>query len=116
TDGTKVAELDDSEGGTKELGLECLGFAPVLGDARLLVAHQRRGRWEPMVWDVAAGTETALAIDLPGDVAAEWYPDGTALLVVHSYRARSEIYRYGLADGELTRLDTPAGSVSGATA
>jgi dipeptidyl aminopeptidase/acylaminoacyl peptidase len=115
-DGTTTAELDDSEGGTKELGLECLGFAPVLGDARLLVAHQRRGRWEPMIWDVAAGTETPLAIDLPGDVAAEWYPDGTALLVVHSYRARSEIFRYELASGELTRLDTPAGSVSGATA
>lgn len=49
-------------------------------------------------------------------MAAEWYPDGSALLVVHSYQARSEIFRYGLESGELTRLETPAGSVSGATA
>ena len=52
-DGTTVAELDDTKGGTQELGLEVLGFAPVDGDTRLLVGHQRRGRWEPMVWDVA---------------------------------------------------------------
>lgn len=115
-DGSTVAELDDTRGGQEELGLECLGFAPVAGDTRLLVAHQRRGRWEPMVWDVATGEETALAIELPGDVAAEWYPDGSALLVVHSYQARSEIFRYELATGALSRLETPAGSVSGATA
>ncbi|WP_127357088.1 S9 family peptidase [Actinacidiphila soli] len=114
--GSMVAELDDSRGGQEELGLECLGFAPVAGDTRLLVAHQRRGRWEPMVWDVATGEETALAIELPGDVTAEWYPDGSALLVVHSYQARSEIFRYELESGTLTKLDTPAGSVSGATA
>jgi dipeptidyl aminopeptidase/acylaminoacyl peptidase len=88
----------------------------VAGDTRLLVAHQRRGRWEPMVWDVATGEETALAIELPGDVAAEWYPDGSALLVVHSYQARSEIFRYEPATGALSGLQTPAGSVSGATA
>lgn len=115
-DGSAVAELDDTRGGQEELGLECLGFAPVAGDTRLLVAHQRRGRWEPMVWDVATGEETSLGIELPGDVAAEWYPDGSALLVVHSYQARSEIFRYELATGALAGLETPAGSVSGATA
>lgn len=116
-DGATVAELDDTCGGQEELGLECLGFAPVAGDARLLVAHQRRGRWEPMIWDIAAGTERELSgIDLPGDVSAEWYPDGAALLVVHSYQARSEIFRYELNGGVLARLDTPAGSVNGATA
>lgn len=31
-DGSAVAELDDTEGGTVELGLEVLGFAPVDGD------------------------------------------------------------------------------------
>ncbi|MGQ4488081.1 prolyl oligopeptidase family serine peptidase [Streptomyces sp. SAS_281] len=117
-DGTTVAELDDTEGGTKELGLAVLGFAPVAGDTRLLVGHQRRGRWEPMIWDPVAGTETDLAIDLPGDVGAEWYPDGSALLVEHGFEARSELWRYGpaAADGELVRVETPAGTVSGATA
>lgn len=117
-DGTTVAELDDTEGGTKELGLAVLGFAPVAGDTRLLVGHQRRGRWEPMIWDPVAGTETDLAIDLPGDVGAEWYADGSALLVEHGFEARSELWRYEpvAADGALVRVETPAGSVSGATA
>ncbi|GAA2932501.1 prolyl oligopeptidase family serine peptidase [Streptomyces thioluteus] len=114
TDGTTVAELDDTRGGTEELGLSAMGFAPVEGDTRLLVGHQRRGRWEPMLWDATTGTETALVIDLPGDLEADWYPDGSALLVEHSYQARSELWRYDLADGALTRLDTPAGTVSGA--
>ncbi|MFE2374667.1 S9 family peptidase [Streptomyces sp. NPDC059398] len=115
-DGSTVAELDDTRGGTEELGLQVLGFAPVAGDTRLLVGHQRRGRWEPMVWDVAAGTESSPAVELPGDVSAEWYPDGSALLIVHSFEARSEMWRYELATGELVRVETPAGSVSGATA
>ncbi|MEW5356033.1 prolyl oligopeptidase family serine peptidase [Streptomyces sp. 16-176A] len=115
-DGVTVAELDDTKGGTVELGLEVLGFAPVAGDTRLLVGHQRRGRWEPLVWDVATGEETDLALDLPGDVSAEWYPDGSGLLVVHSFEARSELFRYDLATRALTRIDTPPGTVSGATA
>lgn len=116
TDGSTVAELDDTEGGTEELGLQVLGFAPVSGDTRLLVGHQRRGRWEPMVWDVATGVESSLTIELPGDVSAEWYPDGSALLIVHSFEARSEMWRYETATGQLDRVETPAGSVSGATA
>ncbi|MFH8737509.1 MULTISPECIES: S9 family peptidase [unclassified Streptomyces] len=115
-DGTTVAELDDTKGGMQELGLEVLGFAPVDGDNRLLVGHQRRGRWEPMVWDVASGEETDLALDLPGDVSAEWYPDGSALLVAHSFEARSDLWRYEVGSGALTRVETPPGTVSGATA
>ncbi|MEV8566055.1 prolyl oligopeptidase family serine peptidase [Streptomyces sp. NPDC051322] len=115
-DGSAVAELDDTRGGTQELGLQVLGFAPVAGDTRLLVGHQRRGRWEPMVWDVATGEETALAVDLPGDVSAEWYPDGSALLIVHGFEARSELWRYELAGHRLARVETPAGTVAGATA
>ncbi|WP_435843841.1 S9 family peptidase [Streptomyces fructofermentans] len=117
-DGSKVAELDDTEGGTAELGLEVLGFAPVDGDTRLLVGHQRRGHWEPMVWDVASGEETDLALagQLEGDLSAEWYPDGSALLVVNSYEARSELWRFDLSTRRLERVDTPKGTVSGATA
>ncbi len=115
-DGSTVAELDDTKGGTEELGLEVLGFAPLAGDTRLLVAHQRRGRWEPMIWDVASGEESDLALDLPGDVSAEWYPDGSGLLVVHSFEARSGLFRFDLATRSLIEIETPAGSVSGATA
>nr|WP_318208040.1 prolyl oligopeptidase family serine peptidase [Streptomyces sp. SJL17-1] len=116
SDASVLAELDDTKGGTEELGLAVLGFAPLAGDSRLLVGHQRRGRWEPMIWDVVAGTETDLRLDLPGDVSAEWYPDGSGLLIVHSFEARSELWRYEIATGALVRVETPAGSVSEATA
>ncbi len=86
------------------------------GDLRLLVGHERRGREELLIWDVAADTETELVLDLPGDVSAGWYPDGSALLVGHDHAARSELYRYDLATAELTRLETPPGVVRGATA
>ncbi|SCX39761.1 Dipeptidyl aminopeptidase/acylaminoacyl peptidase [Klenkia marina] len=107
-----VAEKWDGE----ELGLHALGFSPVPGDLRLLVGHERRGREELLVWDVAADTETELVLDLPGDVTAGWYPDGSALLVGHDHAARSELYRYDLATAELVKLDTPPGVVRGATA
>ncbi|AYN33547.1 S9 family peptidase [Streptomyces albus] len=115
-DGSTVAELDDTRGGTEELGLEVLGFAPVDGDTRLLIGHQRRGRWEPLIWDVTSGEQTDLRLELPGDVSAEWYPDGSALLIAHSFEARSELWRYDIATAALIRIETPPGSVSGATA
>ncbi|MCC9311841.1 prolyl oligopeptidase family serine peptidase [Kitasatospora sp. RB6PN24] len=120
-DGRTVAELDEVTGREEPRGLACLGFAPVPGDSRLLLAHQRRGRWEPVVWDPLTGTETELALrtedgrTLPGDVSAQWRPGATALLVEHEYEARSELFSYDLASGVLTRLDTPRGTVAGAS-
>ena len=107
-----VTEKWDGEG----RGLHALEFAPLPGDRRLLVGHERRGREELLVWDVAAGTEAEIVLDLPGDVTAGWYPDGSALLVGHDHAARSELYRYDLTTGALERLDTPPGVVRGATA
>jgi dienelactone hydrolase len=107
-----VAEKWDGEG----RGLHALDFGPLPGDRRLLVGHERRGREELLVWDLATGTETELVLDLPGDVTAGWYPDGSALLVGHDHAARTELYRYDLAGGVLEKLDTPPGVVRGATA
>ena len=80
------------------------------------MGHERRGREELLIWDVEAGTETELHLDLPGDVTAGFYPDGSALLVGHDHAARSELYRYDLTTGALEKLDTPPGVVRGATA
>jgi dienelactone hydrolase len=107
---TVVADKWDGPG----KGLEVSGFSPVEGDTRLLLTHERRGRPELLIWDVAANTETELALELPGEVAADWYPDGAALLVVHSYSARSTLHRYELITGELTALDMPAGTIGAA--
>jgi pimeloyl-ACP methyl ester carboxylesterase len=107
-----VAEKWDGEG----RGLHALEFGPLPDDRRLLVGHERRGREELLIWDVAADTETEIVLDLPGDVTASFYPDGSALLVGHDHAARSELYRYDLASEKLEKLDTPTGVVRGATA
>jgi dipeptidyl aminopeptidase/acylaminoacyl peptidase len=104
---TTVAELWDGEG----LGLDPVDFAPVAGDDRLLVIHERHGRAQLLIWNPADGTEEELGIDLPGELDASWYPDGSALLVGHDYEARSELYRYDISTRELNRLETPRGVV-----
>jgi dienelactone hydrolase len=109
-DGAAVAEKSDGPG----LGLTALAFAPVPGDQRLLLLHERRGREELLLWDVATDTETALSIDLPGELVADFTPDGRALLVWHTHAARTRLHRYELATGALTALDTAPGCVGSA--
>ena len=106
-----VAELWDGPG----RGLEVLGFAPVAGDPRLLLQHEREGRPALLLWDPVEGTQRPLELDLPGEVSAEWFPDGDSLLVAHEAEARSELHRYDLATGALEPLGTPRGVVSSAT-
>ncbi|MGH3707552.1 MAG: S9 family peptidase [Pseudonocardiaceae bacterium] len=110
TAGALIAEKWDGPG----KGLNVLGFAPLEGDTRLLLTHERRGRQELLIWDVVANIETEIALELPGEVAADWYPDGAALLVVHEHAARSTLHRFQLATGELTTLNVPRGTVGGA--
>jgi dienelactone hydrolase len=109
---TPVADLWDGPG----RGLDALGFAPEPGDPRLLVRHERCGRAELLLWDPVAGRDTEIVLDLPGELAGSWYPDGEALLIEHEHAARSELYRYDLAVGRLDRLGTDPGLVGAATA
>jgi dipeptidyl aminopeptidase/acylaminoacyl peptidase len=44
-------------------------------------------------------------------VAADWYPDASALLIWHGHRGRSELYRLDLSSNALTKLDTPQGTI-----
>ncbi len=112
SDGSTVAELSDAPG----KGLDSLGFAPLLGDPRLLVGHERRGRSELLVWDTATGAVQELVLDLPGEISAEWYPDAAALLVEHEHAGRSELLHYDIATRSLQSLGTAPGLVSAATA
>ncbi|WP_026341731.1 prolyl oligopeptidase family serine peptidase [Actinomadura atramentaria] len=109
-DGSTVADLWDGPG----KGVWGSAFAPVPGDARLLVGHERHGRDEILIWDPLTGAEHEISLDLPGETVASWYTDGTALLIGHNHEARDELYRYALADGSLTRIDTPRGVIGGA--
>ncbi|RJQ74139.1 S9 family peptidase [Pseudonocardiaceae bacterium YIM PH 21723] len=108
----QVAEKWDGEG----KGLDALDFSPIAGDQRLLVLHERRGKEELLIWDLATDAETELDIDLPGEVVADWFQDGRSLLVAHTHEARTTVHRYDLASGELTALNTAKGTVGGASA
>ncbi|NMI01277.1 S9 family peptidase [Pseudonocardia sp. K10HN5] len=107
---TVVAEKSDGEG----KGLTPLVFAPVAGDNRLLLLHERRGREELLLWDPVTDVETELDLDLPGELIADFYPDASALLVWHTHAARTRLYRYDLSTGELTELDVAPGCVGSA--
>lgn len=107
-----AGELSDGEG----KGVQALEFAPLTGDTRLLVVHERHGREELLIWDVGTGEQVELALDLPGELSASFFPDGTALLVDSTHAGRSTLHRYDLATGELAALDTPAGTIGGAGA
>ena len=111
-DGSAVADLWDGPG----LGLEAVAFAPIAGDTRMIARHERQGRWTPFIWDVATGAEQPLRLELPGDVSAQWFADGAALLIAHDYQARTSLFRYDLAAESLTPVDTPRGTISSATA
>lgn len=108
--GNPVAELSDGPG----RGLYPLGWSRVAGDGRLLVEHERQELGRPMIWSPEDGSERDLAVDLPGEVGASWYPDGDSLLLTHSHRGRTELFRYDLTTDALERLDTPPGTVGGA--
>ncbi|SDO87529.1 Dipeptidyl aminopeptidase/acylaminoacyl peptidase [Nakamurella panacisegetis] len=110
TDGSVLAELDDTPG----KGLSAITFSPVAGDQRVLVGHERRGRDELLLWDVSTGATTELAIDLPGDITGDFYPDAQSLLIVHTRAGRTTMHRYHLASGTLTDLPASPGVVSGA--
>ncbi len=111
--GRRVGDLDDGEG----RGAWALGFAPVDGDVRLLVQHERNGRPELLIWDPVADRVHEVALGLPGEVAdAAWYPDGGSLLVTVDHEARARMYRHDLTTGLTASVGPDTGTVEEATA
>jgi dienelactone hydrolase len=106
--GRPVADLWDGPG----LALAAGAWSPVAGDQRLVVLRERTGLARPAVWAPEADAVTELALDLPGEVRAEWYPDASALLLLHDHAGRRELFRYDLAAHRLDPLDAPRGSIS----
>lgn len=109
-DGGPIAEKSDGPG----RALTPLAFAPVAGDLRLLLLHERRGREELLLWDVVADREIEIRLDLPGEVTADFSPDASFLLIAHTHAARTRLHRYDLETGGLTALPTAAGCVGSA--
>ena len=87
------------------------------GDRRLLALHERRGRQEPLVWDPVTGEQREIWLRDPGDMTADWYDDGRALLIIRDHRGRTELYRYDLARRRrCTPIETPHGVIDEAAA
>jgi dipeptidyl aminopeptidase/acylaminoacyl peptidase len=107
-DGELVADLWDGEG----LGLQGIEFSP--DSSTVLALHEQNGRPEPLLWDLQAGTTKRLALDLPGDLAAQLTVDGSALVVVAEARGRATLHRVSLT-GQVEGLVTASGSVTEAT-
>jgi dipeptidyl aminopeptidase/acylaminoacyl peptidase len=109
--GHAVADQWDGPG----LGLAVAGWSPVAGDQRLALVHEREGRPRPAIWDLTTGDRRDYPVDLPGDVEIEdWWPDGSALLLVHEHEGRSRLHRLALATGGLEEITHPVGTVSSA--
>ena len=106
--GGRVADLWDGPG----LGLTAGPWSPAPGDERLVVLRERTGLTRPAVWAPETGDVTDLALDLPGDVQADWYPDASALLLLHDHAGRRELYRYELGVRRLEPLDEPRGTIA----
>jgi dipeptidyl aminopeptidase/acylaminoacyl peptidase len=101
----------------KDAGLELagFGFSPVAGDARIAITHERTGVRRPALWDARTGELTDLALDLDGNVEpVDWWPDGSALLLLNLAEGRHHLYRYDIGSRALTTLDTEPGSITAA--
>jgi dipeptidyl aminopeptidase/acylaminoacyl peptidase len=108
--GAVVADLEDE-------GKELVAFAwsPVPGDDRLAIGHERRGERAPAIWEPHTGAVTDLR--LPWDhftEVADWWPDGSAVLLIELVEGRHRLHRYDLATGAITTLPTRPGSMTGA--
>ncbi|MHB1064968.1 MAG: alpha/beta hydrolase family protein [Georgenia sp.] len=117
--GAVVADLDDGPG----KALTALDFAPRDGDVRLLIGHERRGRAELAVWDLATAQVHDVVLrgpggaPLPGEVTeGSWYADAATLLVAVDHEARTRLYRHDLGSGATTPVGPATGSVSEAGA
>ena len=108
--GSTIAEQVD-EG----MALLAACWSPVPGDQRLAVIHERRGEERPAIWNPATGEWSELDLDLVGDVnVADWWPDASAVLVVHNDEGRGRLYRYELASGALSPIEHEQGTIQNA--
>ena len=105
--GATVGDLRD-EG----MWLHAKCWSPIAGDQRLAFEHELDDDERPGIWDLATGERTNLAPELEGAVfVSDWWPDGSALLLLNTFEGRSRLYRYDLASGTLESVSSEPGFV-----
>jgi len=109
--GSVIAEqVDDA------MALHASCWSPVPGDQRLAVTHEREGDEGPAIWNLATGEWTDLELSFEGPVEiVAWWPDASAVLVVHNDEGRDRLYRYELDAATLTPIEHEAGSIGAAS-
>ena len=91
-----------------------LEWSPLAGDERMLLLQELSGIERPAVWNLASGERRELALDLPGPVEwARWWPDASAVLLLHRPDGRAQLIRYDLATDETQALTEPEGDIEG---
>ena len=108
-DGAVVAELRD-EG----RNLSPVAFHPA-DRASVLVVHERRDRLTPMVWNTQSDAQDDVVTELDGEVTADWYPSGDALLLTVLKDARHRVYRYDRSSGAVTPIAAPDRAIAAAS-
>ncbi len=94
------------------MSLSAWCWSPVTGDQRLAIVHEREGEDRPAIWDVATGERTDLHLELDGIVEVhDWWPDGSALLLVNLFEGRDRLLRYDLRSSRLLPIDIEPGIV-----
>jgi dipeptidyl aminopeptidase/acylaminoacyl peptidase len=92
-------------------GPTALGFSPVAGDQRLIVQYEHPSGTRLAIWDTETGVHQDILTDLPGELSAQWYPDGETLIVVRHHNARSTLQRFVVSTGEVSAVGTPPGKI-----
>jgi dipeptidyl aminopeptidase/acylaminoacyl peptidase len=105
--GERVAELYDSDGGMQG-GI----FSPIDGDPRVAGASNASGFMKPFIWDTVTGERQDLNTgEIEGGAyVLGWSPDARNLLLLHTYRATTAVWRYDIEADQAVRLDCPAGT------
>ncbi|MFZ0325633.1 MAG: prolyl oligopeptidase family serine peptidase [Actinomycetes bacterium] len=108
--GAVVAEL--AEPGRN---LHPVGFDPQ-DPSKVLVVHEPQDRATPMIWNTGSGDRSDMVTGLEGDVFADWYPDGSALLLTVLHEARHRLFRFERESAQLSAIAAPDGAVAVASA
>jgi dipeptidyl aminopeptidase/acylaminoacyl peptidase len=107
--GDEVGEVADDG-----MAVVAAGWSPSPGDQRLVVLREVDGFLRPWMWELKAGL-SPIEVDLPGALTlADWFPTGDALLLLHDHHATHGLVRWDLADGRLTTVVEPGGTIDGA--
>lgn len=108
--GATLGELRDPG-----LELSGFGFSPIAGDQRMAITHERTGERRPALWNVTSGEVIDLDVRLEGPIEpVDWWPDGSAMLLLQLVEGRHRLHRLDLATDRLETLETELGSITAA--